>query len=84
MPNNTQLIDNLVDKVSTLLGSSPVSENLKADVQHNVRALIQSAFSQLNMVSREEFEAQVEVLHRTRSKIDELEKQLADLNTQSK
>ncbi|MEM6938376.1 MAG: accessory factor UbiK family protein, partial [Pseudomonadota bacterium] len=42
------------------------------------RAVAQSWFDRLDLVTREEFDAQQAVLARTRQKLDELEKQLAD------
>lgn len=53
-----------------------------SDFEKNFRALLQSQLKQLDMVSREEFEAQVEVLRRSREKIDQLEQQLDALMQQ--
>ena len=43
------------------------------------KALLQSMLAKLNLVSREEFDAQQAVLLRTRAKLEQLEKQLAEL-----
>ncbi|WP_101758507.1 accessory factor UbiK family protein [Oceanicoccus sp. KOV_DT_Chl] len=59
-------------------------DSFSADIEKNLRALAQSAFSKLDMVSKEEFDAQVAVLHRSREKIDQLEQQLAELSEQLK
>ncbi len=48
-----------------------------------LQALLQSSFSRLNLVSREEFDAQTAVLLRTREKLEQLERQLAELETGS-
>jgi len=50
-----------------------------ADLEKNLRALLQSAFSRLDLVTREEFDVQREVLARTRAKLAELEAKLAEL-----
>ncbi len=46
------------------------------DVEKNFYTILKSAFSKLDLVTREEFDAQVAVLQRTRKKVDELEKLL--------
>ena len=50
-----------------------------ADLEKNLRVLLQSAFSRLDLVSREEFDVQREVLTRTRAKLEALEAKLAEL-----
>ena len=74
------LVENLTEKVSALLANNGGGSSLKADAQRNIRAVVQSAVSKLDMVSREEFDAQVAVLHRSREKIDQLEQQLKELS----
>lgn len=44
------------------------------DVEKNFRTILQSAFAKMDLVTREEFDAQVAVLARTRKKVEELEK----------
>jgi len=46
---------------------------VKDEVDKGVRALAQSALSRLDMVSREEFDVQTEILRRTRARVVELE-----------
>ena len=55
-----------------------------ADLEKNLRALLQSAFARLDLVTREEFDAQREVLARTRAKLAELEAKLAELESGNK
>jgi len=50
--------------------------DLSADLEKNFHSILQSAFAKLDLVTREEFDAQVGVLQRTRKKLDALEKQL--------
>lgn len=82
MQSKAELIDGLVTKLSALLSNSSSGASLKDDAQRNVKAAVQAAFSKLDIVSRDEFEAQVAVLKRSREKIDQLESQLAELTEQ--
>lgn len=49
------------------------------DLQKNFKNIIQSSFQKLDLVSREEFDVQVQVLRRTREKLEALEKKLEDI-----
>ena len=55
------------------------STGIKGEVDKSVRALAQTALSKLDVVSREEFDAQAENLERTRSRVVELEAELEEL-----
>ena len=57
-------------------GPEPVLEQL----DRNAKSLLQSALTRLDVVSREEFDAQTAVLKRTRERLEALEKQLAELD----
>ncbi len=72
-----KLIDERAERLGQLV--PPGLKDLRAELQRNFRAVLQSQLSRLELVSREEFEVQQEVLERTRSKLQKLEKQLADL-----
>src|SRR5688572_27255110 len=50
-----------------------------ADLEKNLRALLSSAFARLDLVTREEFDVQRQVLLRTREKIVQLEAQVSEL-----
>lgn len=56
--------------------------HLRDELQRNFRAILQGTLSQMNLVSREEFDVQREVLARTRAKLEALEAQLAELEKQ--
>jgi BMFP domain-containing protein YqiC len=71
---NMQLIEELSAKLREALAKSPAG-----DLEKNIHALLQGAFTKLALVSREEFDVQTEVLRRTREKLDALEKKLAEL-----
>jgi BMFP domain-containing protein YqiC len=65
----------VLQQVTELVGGS----GLKSEVDKGVRALAQTALTRLDVVSREEFDAQAEILKRTRDKVGELEALLEDL-----
>lgn len=65
----------VLQQVNELVGSS----GLKGEVDKGVRALAQSALARLDVVSREEFDTQAEILRRTRERVQELEKELEEL-----
>jgi BMFP domain-containing protein YqiC len=70
-------IDNIADRIANAI--PPGLNNFKDDMEKNVHALLQSALSKLDLVSREEFEVQKAVLAKTRSRLEELEKRVAEL-----
>ncbi|MCF8158891.1 MAG: accessory factor UbiK family protein [Burkholderiaceae bacterium] len=72
-------IENLSIKIKEALANSPAG-----DLEKNIHALLQSAFTKLALVSREEFDVQAEVLRKTREKLDALEKQLSALEQNQK
>ena len=64
----------LVEKISSMIPEG--SQEFKNDLKINIRILLEDYLKKLNLVSREEFEVQKEVLLKTRLKIEELEKKL--------
>ncbi|HHJ38128.1 MAG: hypothetical protein AXA67_03290 [Methylothermaceae bacteria B42] len=76
---------NLDDLAQRLANAMPAGlQHLREDMEKNFRAILQSAFSQMNLVSREEFEVQAALLKRTREKLESLEKQVEALEQQLK
>jgi BMFP domain-containing protein YqiC len=55
------------------------ASGIKGEVDKSVRTLAQSALSKLDVVSREEFDTQAEILKRTRAKVIALEAELEEL-----
>lgn len=72
----TAFLDDLQQRLASLIEGTPA-----ADLQRNVKALLSQQFAQLELVTREEFDAQVRVLARTREKLQELERRLAELSS---
>lgn len=54
------------------------------ELERNMRTAMQSTFNRLDLVTREEFDAQAKVLARTRTQLDALEQRIAALETQLK
>lgn len=52
---------------------------LQEDLQRSLRATLESGLNYLNLVTREEFDVQTAVLARTRSRLEQLEKRVAEL-----
>ncbi len=71
---DNKLLDDLNRKVKELVDASPAR-----DLEKNVRALMSGAFSRLDLVTREEFDVQQEVLKRTREKLEQMETKVAEL-----
>ena len=76
---DTSKLDDLVKGISDAL--PPGVHAFQQDVEKNIKAALTSTFAKLDLVTREEFEVQTEVLKRTREKLEALEKRLAELET---
>ncbi len=74
-----KMLDDLAKRLADALPSG--IRDLQRDVEKNFRAALQAGFSKLDLVTREEFEVQAAVLNRTRTKVDALEKQVADMES---
>lgn len=71
---DTKFLDELNRRVSEMIAASPAR-----DIEKNLRALMSSSFSRLDLVTREEFDIQQEVLQRTREKLTQMEARVAEL-----
>jgi BMFP domain-containing protein YqiC len=76
---NLQELENISNKIKMLIKNSPLE-----DLDKNIHALIQGAFTKMELISREEFDVQAEVLRNTRDKLVQLEAKLAELEAQLK
>jgi len=77
MPN-TKIFDDLSAKLSELLKNSPAK-----DIEKNVRAMLAQGFAKLDLVAREEFDVQAQVLGRAREQLTALEARVAKLEARS-
>lgn len=75
-----QKIDDLVRQLGAAL--PPELASFEKEMKKQFKAVLESAFQRLDLVSREEFDIQVKVLQKTRAQLTELQQQLADLDQQ--
>ncbi len=74
---SAKLFEGLTDQLSQLLGEVP--QQTQQEVRNSVGLIVQNALSRLELVTREEFDAQSDVLARTRALVEQLEQRLAEL-----
>lgn len=75
---------NFINDITKRLSDSlpPGLNKFKADLEKNFYAVLQSVFSKLDLVTREEFNVQKGVLTKTRAKLSILEKHVTELEKQ--
>lgn len=71
---NRAALDDLARKIGRVIESSPAR-----DIEKNVKALLQGGLRRLDLVPREEFDIQAQVLARSREKLEALETRVAEL-----
>jgi len=76
---NAKIFEDLSARLSEVANSSPAK-----DIEKNMRALLTQGFAKLDLVTREEFDVQAQVLARAREKLTELEARVAELEAKSK
>ncbi|MGZ3240923.1 MAG: accessory factor UbiK family protein [Burkholderiaceae bacterium] len=77
--DTSNFFNDLQSKINQVLENSPAK-----DIEKNVKAMLNQGFSKLDLVTREEFDVQTQVLAKTRAKLDALEARVADLESQLK
>jgi len=75
----SKVIDDVSARISEAIAASPAR-----DVDKNVRALLTGALARLDLVTREEFDVQAQVLRRTREKLEALATRLAELEARQR
>jgi BMFP domain-containing protein YqiC len=75
---NAKIFEEISAKLSAMANSSPAK-----DIEKNMRALLTQGFAKLDLVTREEFDVQTQVLERTRDKLFALEARITELEAQS-
>ncbi|WP_239325969.1 accessory factor UbiK family protein [Snodgrassella gandavensis] len=63
-----KIFDDISDKLSDTISNSPIK-----DMEKNVKSMLGSAFNRMDLITREEFDIQQQVLLKTREKLAELE-----------
>ena len=76
---NKKVLDDIGAKVNELLAQSPAK-----DIEKNMKVMLGGVFARLDLVTREEFDVQQEVLKRTREKLTALEAKVAELEKHAK
>ena len=74
-----KFLEDVSARISDAVASSPAR-----DIEKNVRALLSSGLARLDLVTREEFDVQAQVLQRTREKLEALAARVAQLEAQNR
>ena len=72
-------LDEIAAKLSDAVANSPIK-----DFEKNARALLAQGFAKLDLVTREEFDIQAQLLSRTQEKLAELEARVIALEAKKK
>ena len=75
---NAKFIEELNARVVSFLQQTPAAE-----ISQNMKAALTASFSRLDLVTREDFDVQAQVLARTREKLAALEARVAELERQT-
>lgn len=74
---NAKKIEQLAEQITNAI--PPGVKNMADNVEEKVKAVLQAKLTQLDVVSREEFDVQTQVLARTRAKLEQLELMVEEL-----
>ena len=74
---DTKFIDELARQISDSIPAGV--KGVQQDLEKNIHTLLQGTLAKLDLVTREEFDTQTQVLRRTREKLEQLEKTIAEL-----
>jgi ubiquinone biosynthesis accessory factor UbiK len=77
--NKPNFFDDMQARINEAIQNSPMK-----DVEKNVKAMLNQGFSKLDLVTREEFDIQTQVLAKTRARLEALEARVAELEAQFK
>ena len=75
---NDKVLGDLSARLADFAASNPAK-----DLEKNFRGMLSSAFSRLDLVTREEYDAQMQVLQRAREKLSALEARVTELEAKS-
>jgi len=75
---NDKVLGDLSARLADFAASNPAK-----DLEKNFRGMLSSAFSRLDLVTREEYDAQTQVLQRAREKLSALEARVTELEAKS-
>jgi BMFP domain-containing protein YqiC len=77
--NKPNFFEDMQAKINQAIENSPAK-----DIEKNVKAMLNQGFSKLDLITREEFDVQMQVLAKTRTKLEALELRVAELEAQLK
>ena len=72
-----KMLEDLAQKLGAVLPDG--LQAVQRDVEKNFKTILQNSFAKMDLVTREEFDVQTEVLKRSREKLDKMEKQVEQL-----
>lgn len=81
MKMNHKVIDDMANKISSSVPQG--FKSLAGEFENNCKSVLKASFEKLDLVTREEFDIQKEVLLKTRKKLEDLEKKLDALLQES-
>jgi ubiquinone biosynthesis accessory factor UbiK len=73
---NEKILSELSARLAAMAADNPAK-----DLERNFRGMLSSAFARLDLVSREEYDVQAQVLARAREKLAALEARVAELES---
>ena len=76
---NNEKLNEISNKIREIVKDSSLP-----DIEKNIDALLKGMFTKMELVTREEFDVQTEVLKRTRQKLEKLEKKLSEIEARKK
>ena len=76
---DNRIINELAEKLSSIIPEG--ARALKSDIDSNIRAILESSLRQMHLVSREEFDTQSALLTRTIEKLEQIEQQVKELES---
>ncbi|MBL4940172.1 MAG: accessory factor UbiK family protein [Colwellia sp.] len=76
---NAKKIEEIAKQVTDAI--PPSLKNIANDFEEKTKTVLQRKLSQLDVVTREEFDVQTQVLIKTRAKLTELEARLTELES---
>jgi BMFP domain-containing protein YqiC len=79
MTTPLSFLSELQSRITEVLQQSPAK-----DLEKNMKAMLNQGFSRLDLLTREEFDVQAEVLARTRARLEALEARVAELESRQK
>ena len=75
---NEKILGDLSARLAELAATNPAK-----DLEKNFRGMLSSTFARLDLVTREEYDVQAQVLARAREKLSLLEKRVAELEARA-